>query len=185
MQEPKISVICTTFNRWHRLKKAIKSVQDQTFEDWELIVVDDASTDKTPKVVEKLMKKDSRIRYIRRKENWGCHSRPKNDGILVSRADLIAYIDDDNIWLKDHLQALYNVLRNRPDLQMVYGDRWLIDESGRLPKDIAFASDWHPAILQVKNYIDTGDVLMRKEVLYKLGGWEEKIKKFADWNLWV
>lgn len=182
---PLVSCIITTFNRSERLKKAIESVIDQTFEDWELIIVDDASVDKTKKVVEKYMKKDSRIRYIRRNENWGSHSRPKNDGGLSARAELIAYLDDDNIWLKDHLMVLYKALEASPRLHMVYGDRWLIDDEKKMPKAQGIAFDWHPAILPTKNYIDTGDVLIRKSVLEKLGGWDESLKKFADWNLWV
>lgn len=182
---PLVSVVLTTFNRADRLKKAIDSVLDQSFEDYEIIVVDDFSTDKTEQVVEKYQKKDPRIKYIRRSENFGNHSKPKNDGSLAAKADLIAYLDDDNTWLKDHLQILYHVLKDRPDLGMVYGDRRIIDESRKIKPQQGIAFDWHPGILQIRNYIDTGDVLIRRKVLEELGGWDEDLKKFADWNLWV
>ena len=105
---PKISVILTTFERPNKLKRAIKSVIKQTFQDWELIIVDDCSQDgKTAKICEKFSNKDNRIRYIRRKSNFGQHTRPKNEGLKSAKSDYIAYLDDDNEYRKDHLQALW------------------------------------------------------------------------------
>ncbi|MAG44721.1 hypothetical protein CL633_02425 [bacterium] len=184
-EQPLVSVVVTTFNRAKRLKNAIKSIQEQTFQNFEIIVVDDASTDDTEKVVKKLQQKDDHIKYIKRKENWGCHSRPKNDGILASNAKLVALLDDDNTYRKDHLQALLKAKEQNPDVQMVYGDRWQKIEDGSGQSGPAFSSEWHPMILQYKNYIDTSDILIEKQVLLDLGGFDESLKKFADWNLFV
>lgn len=183
--KPIVSIIVTTYNRSHRLKGALSSIQDQTFEEWECIVVDDCSPDDTEKVVQKFMKKDPRFKYFRRSENFGNHSRPKNDGSRMAVGEFIAYLDDDNIWYKDHLMALYHAIKDRQDLQMVYGDRRLVDEEKRMPSTQGIAFDWHPGILQTKNYIDTSDVLIRKYALEALGGWDEGLRKFADWNLFV
>ena len=183
--KPLISVVITTFNRADRLKRAIESVLDQSFEDWELIIVEDCSTDKTKQVVDKFQKKDPRIKCIHRTENWGNHTKPKNEGSLAAQAALVAYLDDDNVYLKDHLQILYHAIKDRSDLGMVYGDRRIIDENKKIKPQTGIALDWHPGALQVRNYIDTGDVLIRKSVLEELGGWDEELKKFADWNLWV
>jgi len=182
---PKISVVITTYNRKDKLKKAVKSVLNQSFQEFEIIVVDDVSIDGTDDYMRKMAKKHDNIRYIKREKNWGDHSRPKNDGIKAANADLIAYLDDDNIYLKDHLQALYKAITEDKDVQMVYGDRWIIADDNSQPKTQGISFDWHPGILQSRNYIDTSDVLMKKEVLYELGGWDESLKKFADWNLWV
>jgi len=185
MDKPLISVVITTYNRYKRLKKAIKSVLEQSFQEFEIVVVDDAPTDKTVKMVEKMARNDERIKLIKRDKNWGCHSRPKNDGILASKANLVAFLDDDNSYRKDHLQALYLALIEDDEIKMVYGDRWLKVEDGSLDNGPGLAMEWHPTVLQVKNYIDTSDVLIYKDTLLKLGGFDESLKKFADWNLFV
>ena len=74
-----ISIITSTYNRADRLKKAIKSVQEQSFQDYEHIIIDDCSTDKTEWVVKKF--NDPKIRYIKMPENFGHDGRPKNVGI--------------------------------------------------------------------------------------------------------
>lgn len=202
MNNPKISVVISTFctaenGRKEKLKRAIQSVLDQSFQDFEIIVVDDASPDSPKEVVESFG--DKRIFYLRREENWGSHSKPKNDGIKAAKADLIAFLDDDNNYLKDHLQALYVAKERNPHVQMVFGDRWIVDDSGQNKRGIGINAaqieeqlgiptnedGWHPMVLQVKNYIDTSDVLIEKQALYRLGGWDESLKKFADWNLWI
>lgn len=192
-EKPIISVIITTYNRYARLKKAIQSVLEQTYQDYEIIIVDDASTDKTEDIVKDIISKNPQviIKYIKRETNWGCHSRPKNDGIKAAESKYIAYLDDDNIWYKDHLQALYKDITdtNKPPVDMVYGDRRVIEEGlgGLIHKQMAdpVAFDWHPILLRDLNFIDTGDVLMTRESVMAVGGWDEGLKKFADWNLWV
>ena len=178
----KISVILTTFNRAYKLKRAVKSVLNQTFTDWELIIVDDCSNDKTQKYCEKMVKKDDRIKYIRRESNFGQHTSPKNQGTQAATTDLIAYLDDDNEYLRDHLQVLYKYIGGN---DVVYGDRWLIDDSGKHKKMKGISNEFDAMFLSKINYIDTSDVLIRKECIDKVGGWDESLPKFADWNLWI
>lgn len=179
---PEISVVLTTYNRDNELRRAIKSVLNQTFKDWELIIMDDHSNDGTQKLCEKFVRKDSRIRYIRRESNFGNHPRPKNEGTKAARADLIAYLDDDNEFKKDHLQVLYKYLGKN---DVVYGDRWMIDKTGRGMTGVGVRSDFDAAKLGKFNYIDTSDVLVRKNAIEAVGGWDESLLKFADWNLWL
>jgi len=185
-KKPLISVVLTTFQRHKRLHKAIKSVSKQFFEDWELIIIDDCSDDegKTRKVMEKWAKKDSRIKLMFRDENFGQHVRPKNEATKAAQADLIAYLDDDNQYRRDHLQVLYKYMG---DNDVVYGDRMLVNETNIGPKKGAMGarSDWDLQKLSQQNYIDTGDVLIKKECIEAINGWDESLEKFGDWNLWV
>lgn len=181
----KISVIVSTYNRRKKLEKAIKSILKQTFQDYEIIIVDDVSTDDTEQYCRKLEKKyEGVIRYIKLKEHWGRHGRPKNVGIKEAKSSLIAYLDDDNEYLMDHLQALYNDLM-RTGADFVYGDRWVINEEEKNKKAKGISSDLNTNLLKTRNYIDTSDFLCKKEVLLKVGGWDEYLPKFADWNLFV
>lgn len=188
---PAVSVVITTYNREpgkliHKkqfLRKAIASVLNQSLEDWELIIVDDHSTDNTEKYCKKLAKSDDRIIYHRLDTNSGAHSKPKNIGSRLASAKYVAYLDDDNWWEKDHLQALVKALEANPEISFAYCDR-VIHAKGQKP-GMPPSVDWHPAFLQQQNYIDTSDVLIRKEALEDVGGWDEGLKKFADWNLWI
>ena len=183
MEKPLVSVILTTYQRPYRLKKAVKSIIKQTFQDWELIIVDDYSNDKkTKKICEKFVSKDSRIRYIGRSSNFGQHTRPKNEGTKVAQANLIAYLDDDNEYRRDHLQVLYKYLGEN---DIVYGDRWIIDDTGKHEPSLGISENFDAGLLSKTNYIDTADVLIRKECIEAVGGWDEELPKFADWNLWL
>lgn len=180
-----ISVIISTYNRSERLRKAIESVVNQTFQEWELLVVDDASTDDTSDVVHEYINQDSRINYLKRSENFGCDTGPKNDGIKESTGEYIAFLDDDNTFRPDHLQALYSALQKQPEAVLAYGDRWIIDESKELKPQVGLFSDFNPTLLMQRNYIDTSDVLVKREAIEYVGGFDERYKKYIDWNLWL
>jgi len=180
---PNVSVIISTFNRSERLKKAIQSVLDQTFQDFEIIVVDDASKDSTEYAVKNF--NDKRIKYIKRSKNFGNDTKPKNEGILASKGEYIAFLDSDNTYRKDHLQALYQAITSDSRTDVVYGDRWLIDETGKIKPQLGVYSEYDPAILYKHNFIDTSDVLVKREALFKVGGWDERFSKYVDWNLWL
>lgn len=182
---PKVSVVISTHHgRKERCKKAIQSVLKQTYTDLELIVVDDASQDGTTEMVGNLA--DKRITYVRRDENFGTDTKPKNEGILASQGSYIAFLDSDNTMRPDHLSALVKALENAPEnVAMVYGDRWINDETGQLPAQLGVTSEYNPNLLMVRNYIDTSDVLIRREALFDVGGFDERYRKYVDWNLWV
>jgi len=178
-----ISVIISTYKRPERLKRAIESVLNQTFKDFEVIIVDDNSKDNTEEVVKSF--KDARIKYIKRTKNFGCDTRPKNEGILASKGEYIAFLDDDNTYRPDHLAILFNEMQKNSKTDVAYGDRWLNDETKRIAPQLGIASDFDPSLLMQRNFIDTSDVLIKRQALFDVGGWDERYKKYVDWNLWV
>jgi len=183
MKKPKISVILSTYNRAKKyLPKAIESVLNQTFKDFELIIVDDGSTDKTSEVVASY--KDPRIKYHKIK-HFGCDTKPKNVGTKRSNGEYLAYLDDDCQFRPDHLKALLNEIEKMSNVVLVYGDRWVHFEDGKKKGQIGVHEDFNQAKLMSKNFIDTSDVLVKREAIFNVGGWDENIQKFVDWNLWV
>lgn len=179
---PKASIILTTYNRSAFLKEAIESVLNQTFKNFELIIVDDNSTDDTPNVV--LSYKDERIIYIRRNINSGYQCVPKNDGIKVAKGKYIAYLDDDNKYTEDHIEVLVDALDSNPDLDVVYGNRqyFSYDGFGETKMGNAKRFDFDE-LSEGFNYIDTSDIMHRKEVIYKIGGWDPEVKSWGDYDL--
>src|SRR5262245_48882666 len=144
---PKISVIIPTHDRAHFLPGAIFSVLNQTFQDFEIIVVDDASNDNTSEVVAAF--NDERIRLLRHETNKG-GSAARNTGILNAQCDYIAFLDDDDEWLPDKLAKQVNILfASPPEVGCVFTgyvmmdrtsgrviDHWLPTKRGDLSKDL-------------------------------------------------
>src|SRR6266481_7201740 len=106
---PKVSVIIPTHNRAEFLRSAITSVLNQTYQNFEIIVVDDASTDKTREIITSF--DDQRIKYIRHEVNKG-DAGSRNTGILNSSSDYLAFLDDDDQWLPEKLQTQMDLLIN-------------------------------------------------------------------------
>ena len=100
-ENPLVSVIVTTYNRKELLKETLESILNQTFKNFELIVVDDGSTDNTKDIVNST--EDSRIQYIYT-ENWGGPAKPRNIGIKRAKGKYIAFCDDDDLWLPQKLE---------------------------------------------------------------------------------
>lgn len=185
--KPKISVVLTTYQRPKMLKRAIKSILRQSFKDFELIIVDDASADEeTQQVIEKYKNKDDRIRSIRLPKNFGSHTRPKNLGTIEAQADLIAYFDDDNEMLRDHLQTLYKY-QERSGADVTYGMSEVINEMQSSMPTVSISADINNPNHSIfdRNFIDTNQVLIKKSVIEKIGGWDETMPRFADWNLFA
>lgn len=102
------SIIIPTYNRANLIPETIRSVKNQTFEDWECIIVDDGSTDNTKPIIENLIKEDSRIKYVYQ-ENAE-RSAARNNGIRNSSGEYICFLDSDDHFLSNHLQELKNVI---------------------------------------------------------------------------
>ena len=185
---PTISVIIPTYNRAHMVGRAIQSVLDQTYQDFEIIVVDDASTDDTEKVVQGLT--DERIRYIRQRKNGGA-AAARNRGIRASKGEYIAFQDSDDEWLPEKLERQIKVFESSPSrVGLVYTDMWRINSHGR-------TGYWHsPTIIQgtiidakrldyqVLN-IATQSTVIRKECFKKVGVFDEKFPRFIDLELFI
>jgi glycosyltransferase involved in cell wall biosynthesis len=115
--QPKVSVIMPTYNRAHMIGRAIESVLKQTFKDWELIIVNDGSTDNTKEVVERF--KDKRIVYLER-ENGG-PAAARNLGLRHARGEYVAYCDSDDTLFPYHLETLVKCLDRNPEVGLARG----------------------------------------------------------------
>ncbi len=175
----KISVIIPTYNRSALLKRAIKSVLNQTFQDFELIVVDDGSTDDTKKIVDSFS--NQKITYIYQ-QNSGGASRPKNTGIKTAKGDYIAILDSDDEWLPDKLkkQIQYFAESKNPKLGVVGCDIVIIEGSKKTNYKIPKYKNIFKRIL-ITDDMGTGSAMMyKKEVFDKVGLFDENLKSGQD-----
>lgn len=127
--KPKVSVIITSYNSEKFLKLAISSVQNQSYNNFELIIVDDASTDKSKEIIGKFKNEDDRIKTYFLKKNSGTASIPRNIGANIARGEYIAFLDSDDIWDKDKLKIQIKSLQNRKILS--FSSARYIDENSK------------------------------------------------------
>jgi len=182
---PKVSVIIATYNRASLLQRAIESVLSQTFQHFEIIIVDDGSTDTTAQVVETY--RHPKIRYIRHSENRG-KSVALNNGLESAKGEYIAFLDDDDLWLRHKLQLQVDILeKSDDDVGIVFSGRMSMDEDGGIlevirPKRLKY----HPRDFLLRNIsILASTVLAKKKYLSMVGGFDEAITNREDLDLWI
>jgi len=182
-----VSVIIPTYNRAELLNRAIESVLNQTYDNTEIIIVDDASTDHTKQLIENLQ--NNRIHYIYNEKNMGA-SAARNIGIKKAKSQLIAFLDSDDVWHKDKLKLQVEALKNAPDtVGMVYCEYkyYQIDgSSGVCPdKDIPLALKMGDMFLSllILPMIGTPSMLIRKSCLEHVGLFDESYPCLEDYEL--
>ena len=184
--EPTVSVIIPTYNRAHLITRAIRSVLDQTYGDFELIVVDDGSTDNTEGIVNGF--NDPRIRYIRHDKNRGV-AAARNTGIKAARGSYIAFQDSDDEWLPAKMEKQLQAFKNAsPKVGVVYSGIWRIEGNKR--KHIGYhdkkgkEEDLCHNLLK-KSFIYIPSAVVRKECFTKVGMFDGEISPADDWELWI
>lgn len=181
---PLVSVIIPTFNRAHVLPRAINSVLTQSFEDYELLVVDDGSTDGTAELMASYMHGHPCVRYLVQPANEGV-SAARNRGLKESRGRLIAFLDSDDEWLPDKLTAQVSFFDKAPrDVGLLYGGVRTVGASSWVFRPQA--RGWiHPLLLERNVIHSTSNVMIRREVFEKIGGFHEQIPAIEDWDYWI
>jgi glycosyltransferase involved in cell wall biosynthesis len=184
---PLVSVVMPTRNRAALMERALSSVVEQTFARWELLVVDDASTDATAAAVSRHCDGDSRIHLHELTEQVG-GAAARNRGIEAARGEWIAFLDDDDEWLPRKLERQLDVVLDSPSgAGLVYCSAWFVTADGSehvLQSSAAPAGATRRALLH-RNFISTPTVMVRTDVVRQVGGFDETLPRLQDWDLWI
>lgn len=167
----KVSVIVPTINR-RTLDRALTSLLHQTYENIEIIVVDDGSmpaVEIRPTTV-----------HIRLAENSGFHAKPRNAGIKLAEGKYICYLDDDDEYHSNHIQLLVEALE-KENADFAYGRRQYLNKNGVFRQSQYF--EWRPDKTCEPFWLGTCDILHTKKLIYQLGGWNERLRRFGDYEL--
>ena len=185
----RVSIIMPTYNRAHCIARAIESVIQQTWKDWELIIVDDGSLDETEKVVAKYKAKlGGKINYFK-KINEGV-SVARNVAIKRSCGELIGFLDSDDYYYPNKLNRQIRALNDNPQAVMCYTN-WSTFYDGNedgamfhpLPDDLK--GHIYPQLISVQNcFITTPSVLLRRDTLFKAGLFDVNMHICEDIDLW-
>ena len=182
---PTVSVVIGTYNSARWLGATIDSVRRQTFQDWELVIVDDGSTDDTRRVVGGHAD-DPRIRYVL--QTRAGRSAARNRGIAMSSGPLVAFLDADDLWRPEKLAKQVSALGAEPAAGLCYTAARFIDAAGRqLPirKPLRAVSGRILPRLMRGNVIILASVLVRRTCLDAVGAFEATLHACEDWDLWL
>jgi len=180
---PKVSIIIPTYNRLPMLREAIHSVLKQDFEDFELIVVDDGSTDGT---IEEIRRFGGRVRLLQHSENRGV-SAARNKGILHAKGKYVAFLDSDDQWVKGKLKIQVTFLEENPHYPLCYTDEIWIRKGKRVNPMVKHAkySGWIFEKCLPLCIISPSSAIMRKTLFSKVGLFDEALPVCEDYDLWL
>ncbi|MBZ1348563.1 MAG: glycosyltransferase family 2 protein [Candidatus Nealsonbacteria bacterium] len=128
MESPRVSVIMPAYNGEKFIERAVRSVLIQTFQDFEIITIDDGSIDKTAEIIKRLQKEDSRIRLIELKENTGGPATPRTIACKEAKGEYIAFLDSDDLYYPEYLELKIKYLEKNPEVHILTSLAWTFDE---------------------------------------------------------
>ena len=126
---PQVSIIMPCYNAGLFINQAIDSVLSQTFQNWELLVIDDCSSDGSDKLIKTYCESDDRIKYFKTKKNSGSPMLPRNIGVENAKGQYLAFLDSDDIWLSTKLESQMRLMQQK-DAAFVFSDYERISENG-------------------------------------------------------
>lgn len=178
------SVVIPSFNRAYCLSRAIESVLEQSFSNFELIVVDDGSTDETEELVSSYLV-DSRVRYFKT-ENQGV-SRARNFGVEQARGEYLAFLDSDDQWLPNKLQLQMSFLEAHPECRVVHGEEIWIRREVRVNPMKKHKKSGGDIFKKATRFccMSPSTIVIKKDFFQQRGGFDENFPVCEDYDLWL
>ncbi len=186
---PKVSIILPTYNGSKFIRRSIESVLVQSFVNFELLVIDDGSTDSTAEIIQEAARNDSRVVYLKNEKNLGIQ-KTLNKGLKEAKGEYIARIDDDDLWVdEDKLKNQTEFLDTHPDYVLV-GTGVIIqnEEGAELFRFLNIQNDEEiRRSLLGKNCFTHSSVMFKKSAAMKFGGYDEsqETRHIEDYDLWL
>src|SRR5712692_10966910 len=177
---PKVSVIIPTHNRAELLRLAITSVLNQTFQDFEIVIIDDASKDHTREVIANF--NDARIKVIHNQVSKG-DAGARNIGVMNSNCEYIAFLDDDDEWLPEKLKIQICLLDSSPaEVGGVCTGHFIVK---RMNGGVLSTYSPENGDLSKKNFITTSSIFLRRECFEMCGLFDESMPTSSDYDMWI
>ena len=175
---PLISVIMPTYNRENIIMRAINSVLNQTYHNFELIIVDDCSNDDTIRLLNSI--EDDRIKIFKNNKNRGS-SYSRNIGLKNAKGDIIMYLDSDNEWESEYIKTMVGAFIELPDADALYSGQYIYKSFDSKPYAFRFTS-YNKSLLHNHNFIDLNCFCHKKNILNEIEGFDESMWRLVDWD---
>ena len=177
---PKVSIVLPTYNGEKYIRESVESIINQSFTDWELIIVDDCSTDHTAMIVDQYASEDFRIKVIHNKKNQKL-PQSLNIGFGICEGEYLTWTSDDNYYKKDAIKEMYNYLHENEKISMVCADMDVIDDVGKKLYELKMFDE-----LDVFYNNCVGACFMyKRKVLDELGGYDVDMFLVEDYAYWL
>jgi glycosyltransferase involved in cell wall biosynthesis len=181
---PTISILLPAFNSEEHLAEAVHSILSQTYEDFELLIIDDGSTDRTREIARTLATDDPRIRLLEHDDNRGLPAR-LNEGLSLAQGDYIARMDADDVSRYRRLELQLKYLQTHPDVALVGGFIRLFGAGRSCTVQVATSPSIVRWRLLFGNSIGHVTILGRSKFFSRVGGYDEKLRVAQDYDLWL
>jgi len=184
-QHPEISVIMAVYNGERHVKGAVESILGQTFEDFEFLIVDDASTDATPQILEEYAFRDRRVRIILNKQNLGL-TKSLNKALRQAKGIYIARMDADDVALPERLARQVQWMESNPRGDLLGTAYYEVNNQGEIIGSVRFPlrDDILKKHLIRYNPFFHASVMIRKRIIDEVGMYDERIQRAQDYDLW-
>lgn len=187
---PKISIITPTYNSSKFIERTIKSVLNQTYTDWEYLIIDDISTDNTVELVNDFIKKDSRIKLLKTSKNSGGPATPKNIGIENAVGEYVAFLDHDDEWLPEKLEKQLKVFEELKNEKLGLVSCFINIVDNKTGKITSRHRNFYKKnalnMLLQFNFLLTSSCIMTKlSILKEVGLFDANFKVSDDWDMWL
>ena len=182
---PKVSILMCVYNGESHLRQAVKSILEQTFKDFEFIIVDDGSKDSSWQILTEYSTKDSRIVLIQNEKNLGLE-KSLNKGLAATKGEYFARQDADDVSITNRLQLQVDFLDNHPEVGALGTSVELIDDKGNTIGKNSLPTDHESlqSLLLLNNFMHHSTLMVRRSLMQKLGGYDEDMRYAEDYDLW-
>ncbi|MBN1344121.1 MAG: glycosyltransferase [Phycisphaerae bacterium] len=179
---PRVSIVIPTYNRASLIGQTLDSVDRQTFRDFEVIVLDDGSTDRTPDLIRA---RHGPVRYLRQERRGAAAAR--NHALAEAQGELVAFLDSDDLWLPEFLEEVVSALNDAPNAALGYSDFRTIDAAGSVLRGHRKRQHGGNVVapLFASIFIHTSCVVARRERILEAGGFDEQLEATEDYDLWL
>ena len=182
-----VSVIIPCYNSAATVTCAIDSVSDQTFTDWEIVAINDGSTDNTKAILESYAQKSIQKIRVFSQPNQG-QTVAKNIGIKNSKGKFIAFLDSDDVWAPEKLQEQVAAMESNPSLGLCYTSAYKINslgfKTGRITPSTLYRGNCFRNLV-LRNNIVASSVMIRRDLLGRVGLFDESLEACENWDLWI
>lgn len=180
---PLVSVLMCVFNDERYVAHAVESILAQDFADFEFVIVDDGSTDRTPEILRSLADRDPRI-VVHRQANSGA-TAAANSGLALAKGELVARLDSDDCSFPYRLREQVEFFSRHPAVGLLGGGSEIIDPDGRVIGGRNIAAPDPKSVLHHRCIYQQSDVMFRRDLVLRLGSYREKFRNAQDYDLWL
>jgi glycosyltransferase involved in cell wall biosynthesis len=181
---PKVSIIIPAYNSENTIKETISSVQQQSFTDWELIIIDDGSQDNTVDIVKNIAEPRLKLFVY---ENGGV-SIARNRGIAQAKGEFVTFLDSDDLWTYDKLESQIAALNQNPQAKVAYSWTNFIDENGTFlfsGEALSYQGNIYRHLLLTNFLLSGSNILVRRDALQLVKDFNPNLSYAADWDFYL